>query len=195
MRTRRGGQLTDIIILILLALACSVVAWRQESWGEGVRILIMLTAVLFLALAIFAAITWIQYNLAVVAEARNKAGMYSERVALLAQISQMNPEQLELVNSYVPVVDLIVGDHGPLQYLRITGGQSIPLPFIEKYINLGTANEFYSIRNLTSKSEQAWAMQFIDYATMMGWAQKPAGNQPAKWLDYNRAVTAIWGEG
>lgn len=192
MRNRRN-ELTETIILILLALLCAVVAWKQEQWGDVVRICFMLAGVIFLVMAIFAAVLWIEYKIAIVQEARNRAGQWSERVALLNQIGQMNDSQLALVNNYVPVLELIAGDGGPAIYLRVGQGELVPRVFLEKYINLGTQSEFYPIRNLTSKNEQGWAMQFISYAVMMGWAQNPAGNQPAKWLDYNRAINSIWG--
>lgn len=190
---RRRNELTETIILILLALICSVVAWKEEQWGDVIRICFMLAGVIFLVMAIFAAVLWIEYKIAIVQEARNKAGMYSERVALLDKISQLNESQIAVINNYVPVLEMIAGSNGPLEYLRVGQGELVPFPFVEKYINLGTVDEFYPVRNLSSKNEQAWAMQFISYAVMMGWAQNPAGNQPAKWVDYNRAVTSLWG--
>lgn len=184
--------MAEIIILILLALALAVVAWRNEDWNLGVRILLMLGAILFLALAIVASISWIQYNAAIVDEQRQRAAALSERVRFAMELGHLAPEQLAALGKYAPAYEVISGEGGPVYLWRCIGGELISRTFIRRYINQGTETELYPVRNL-DREERQQAMDLIADWHQRGWCALPAGNQPAKWTHRAEALQQIFG--
>lgn len=192
MRNARGVTVTELILFILLALLLAVVAWRQDDWNLGVRILLMLAAILFLALAIVAAAMWVQFHLAVVDEQRAKAAAYSERVRFALALSGLNPEQLAGISKYMPAYEVISGTGGPVYLWRCIGGDLIDQDFLREYVNRGDDDYLYPVRNL-DETDREMAMRFISDAAQRGWCELPAGNRPARWLKKDEALRQMFG--
>lgn len=115
----------------------------------------------------------------------------TERVALLEQISRMDREQIEYAKTYVPVLELVAGDLGPVQWLRVLDG-AVPMSFVEEFVGLSQDGYLCPVRRYSEgSSERGWAEKFTRWAVQMGWADEAGGNRPAKWIDQQRALHAI----
>lgn len=186
--------MSEVIILILLALGLAVIAWRQEDWNSGVRILIMFGSILFLSLAIVAAVVWIEFNMAVVAEQRQRAAACSERVRYAIELKNLSPEQLAAIGKFVPATEIISGTQGRIELWRCVNGGLIPNSFIRRYINRGDDNFLYPVRNLTDEDRET-ANLFIADIVQRGWASAASGSRPARWIEKDEAILQIFGSG
>ena len=185
MTKQKGVTVGEIVLLILLALALAVVAWRNEDWNEGVRMILMFGAIIFLALSIMAIILWMQYNQTVTAA-------LSERVRYAMELRHLSPEQLAAIGKYVPAYEVISGTQGPVYLWRCMGGGLVTRTFIRSYIAQGSDAELYPVRNL-GREEREEAMLLIEDWAQRGWCTLPAGNQPGKWINRTDAIRQIFG--
>ena len=103
-QTRGTLSVTPVIILTLIALLLFVLVWREETWPLSVRLTLMVAGIFFLAFALAAAIYWIQYQQAAVADRWAIAAAHTEEVVRLEIISRMTPEQLFYAQRYAPAV-------------------------------------------------------------------------------------------
>jgi hypothetical protein len=187
---RRRSTLGDTILLTLLALAFFVIAWRQEGWPMPIRLMLAGVGVFFLALAIYAAVVWIELN---AAEVRRAQTLASPEIMLAEKISRWNPDTATAFMQWrIPIETIIAGETGPLRLLRCSD-QDVPLSFIEEWLPRGKGDYLPAIRDLTSDRDRNYASAFESFAYQRGWIELPAGNQPARWVNYGGFEKSVYG--
>jgi hypothetical protein len=194
MSKRKVVSVAEIIILILIALAFAVVAWRQNDWQIEIRFILMAGAIIFLAVAIMAIIIWMRYGDAVVEEQRQKAYSCSERVRLVMELAHLNAEQIAALGQYAPVVELAGGggSHAPIQVWRLIGGGTTTIEFIRRYIEMGDDVNLCAIRDVAD-SDRETVRQIIADFVQRGFCRPPRGNLPAQWIDKAGAMVQLFG--
>ena len=184
----------DLIILIMAALICAVIAWRQTDWMMEVRLLLVLAAVVFLALAIAAALAWMQLNAAIIEEQRQRAYACSERVRLVMELRYLNPEQLAALGKYTQVIETLSHDADvtPIPCWPLMGGGKTTKAFIQRFIGMGDERDLPAIRALDDDDVDQ-ARQVIADFVQRGWVRPARGNQPAQWISRDSAINQIFG--
>lgn len=170
-------------LLIALVLVCT---WRWYAVWEP-----LLFAAAAFGFACLYLADWLTWRFGERLHEIQNARSMSERVKMLEILSGLTSEQLELLNEYAPVMEVIAGNSGPIYQLVVLHDHAIPMTFIEQYLSLGDQVSMYPIRRLRSEQEREWAAWFVEYMTMMGYAQPAAGNRPARWRDYRGAIRAL----
>lgn len=195
MQKRKVVSVGEIVLLILLALAFAVVAWRQEDWQIEIRLILMFGAIIFLAVSIVAILIWVQYNAALVDEQRQRAYACSERVRLVMELGKLSPEQIAALGQYAPVVELAGGggSHAPIQMWRLIGGETASLEFIRRYIEMGDDVSLCAIRDVAD-SDRDQARQVIGDFIQRGWIRPAVGNRPARWINRAEAMGQLFRE-
>lgn len=191
-----GITVPQIILLVLVAALLMVMVWRQEDWAMPVRLTIAGAAILLLAVAIVAIVAWAQYNAAVIDEQRQRAWACSERVRLVMELANLNPEQLAALGQYAPIVELAGGEsvHEPIQLWRIMGGsgETVPVAFIRRLMEMGSETALPAMRAMPETDYQHYRLVIGDFI-QRGWLSPARGNQPARWLNRAEAINQIFG--
>lgn len=193
---RMGVTIPQIILLILLAVGLLVIVWRQEDWIMPVRLTLAFGAIMLLAVAIVAIVAWAEYNAAVIDEQRQRAWACSERVRLVMELANLNPEQIAALGQYAPVVELAGGnsDYTPIPMWRVMGsaGDTVSIAFIQRLIEMGDEVSLPAMRSLPETDYAQYKLVMGDFV-QRGWVSPARGNQPARWLDRQGAINQIFG--
>lgn len=188
------------LFLAMVAIILGIIAWRGEGIHEAIRLGAALACAVMLVVAGFMMADWIAQEFAA-RRADFRRSEVAGRVMVLDRmitILSHPPDQITAVlDRLVPTVEIVAGDSGPLELLRVGHDKLVSRALIERYINLGTVAEMYPLRELyrqgIGNSARDELSAFVDYAVSMGWARPAAGNQPSMWIDYSACIKAIWG--
>ncbi len=116
-----------ILFSILAAVCFAVVRYLKppDFWSFVFSSL----GVILAAAALFYSIDWIVIRIGEWREAWRRADAVSERVEVLDRLSRMTEKQLEALNGYVPVVEVLGGVPEPIIQLKTPEGL-VPYEFI-----------------------------------------------------------------
>lgn len=189
-------RLGQPILLGLLAILALVLSWQGNGIPEPVRLVASLMGILLLIAAAIATVNLLTYESNQRLAEYRRAMAISERVALVDKISHLTKDQLGMIDKYIPMVEVISGDAGPVFMLRVFGAENIPYSFVTEFLAQGDINYLAAIRNWAEGSrEREWAQHLTEHAIFSGWAVSAAGNRPARWIARNRAIKALGLEG
>lgn len=134
-----GPKLFGALLMTLLAAMCFAMAYYEEKWSEGVRVVLTVFGVIFLVFAILSAWNWIRYQgnqrykerarvLAETAEVR----IWRERKELMNLVTRLTPDQIEAISRNGMVSRALFGNLGTL----------VGLPTAYGYITFELVDEF-----------------------------------------------------
>lgn len=179
-----------ILFSILAAVCFAVVRYLKppEAWS----FLLTTLGMIFVGAALFYSLDWLMMHIGEWREAWRRADAVSERVRILDYLSHLTPMQLEALNQYVPVVNILGGTPAPVFQLKTPGGD-IPWTFITDTF-LPQCNDVY-LAPVSSWSEgshdRIYAEALTRYFITLGFAGEAIGNKPAKWLNKDAAMKWI----
>ena len=185
-------KLSAPVWLTLAALLCLILAWRQEQWADWLRLFLVCSGLLFLIVALVSLWDVVAFRANEHLLERNRANAITERVALVQALGKMNVDQLKALDHYIPMVDVISGDAGPIYVLRLPMNEECPMMFVKEFIRSGDDEYLQSIRSYREGTrEREYAQMLTSWMTFQGWVSGAAGNRPARWVDKERALRAL----
>lgn len=186
---RKGVQLADFVILILLALALAVIAWRAEELKD-VRFLFVLGALFFLAAAIVIGIQLIQQNAANTYKLRKEAEASTPAVLVMQYAVRLQPWQASALEQLGPgLIAAIPDGYESPQIYRLQNGNSTTLDFIRRVVDF-TGDEVLTIRDIKPE-DRAEARELVNDFIRQGWVKAARGQNAAKWINKQAAIAAL----
>jgi hypothetical protein len=185
-------RLSTPVYLTLLALLCLILAWTQDRWADWLRFFLGCAGMLFLIVAIFSLWETFTFRANERLVEYQRAMAITENVAMLQALGKLNPEQLKAIDRYIPTVDLVAGDIGPLYILRLPMNQECPMTFVRDFLRSGDDDYLQPIRSYAEGSRQReYAQNLTSWMHFQGWCDEAAGNRPARWTNKARALRAL----
>jgi hypothetical protein len=185
-------RLSTPITLSLVAVLALAVAWRQPNLPDWLKTVLIWSGFILLFFALITLANWMAeaYTSRVnnLQEARSK----TERVELLKIIAKMTPDQVQVIEHWTPVVEVLVGTTtGPVFQLKTHSG-TVPMAFVSEFLDAGTEFNLAAVRSWPDKTiGRRYAQEVTDFLIYLGFAAPAAGNQAARWVDYQGAMLAL----
>jgi hypothetical protein len=185
-------RLREPIVMLLAAAICLILAWEQERWPDWVRIILVVAGVVLLAAAGLELVDWVWYAYNARLGELMAARAQTERAALVEVISRMTPEQISVMSSFAPVVEVLTGlSGGPIYQLRTQTGL-VPLGFVEEFLSRAEPGFLAPVRSWgEGTTARRYAEEFTGFMCYLGFAEAAAGSRPARWIDEAGAMAAI----
>jgi len=184
-------KLATPICLGLVSSICFLAAKQGENWPEWIREFLAFCGIVMAVGATVTAVNWMAHNYAARLLEVNRATAMTERTMLLDKLQRLSAEQIGVLNSYVPVIEILGGAPGPIYVLR-TGDDKIPMTFIEGFINRGDGGYLCPVGTWSEGSrEREWATSFTRWVILLGFAEEASGNRPARWVNVKTALQWI----
>lgn len=185
-------KLSVPIILILLAVLSLMLAWKEASWPDWARGLLVIAGLVLIVAGALELVNWIAWNYTARLTEYREAVSMTERVKLLEKIANMTPDQISVISKYAPVVEIMTGaESGPIFALKTHTG-NVPWSFVEEFIQHGSQSNMAPIRGWSEGTAgRRYAEDFTGFMIYLGYAEESHGNQSARWVDYHGAMKAI----
>lgn len=155
---------------------------QEFTFWRGFLILLALVLVFFGFLQV---LDWIAYKTAVRISAMRQAQTITPEIRLLETLSRIRPEQWAFAvdHGIIPVAELLTTTEGVSPFLRVIGGELVPLSFVSDYMNRSADRSPYllPVRVFSHGSrERDLAQALVNHLVTLGMAEEARGNLPPR---------------
>lgn len=184
-------KLSQPILSGVVSIFFLVLAWKQETWPEWIRISCFLLGTFGAAIMLVLLIDWITFESAVRLREWRLAASITTQTRLAQYIESMTPDQLNVLRLYVPSIIVMASGQGPNMRLE-TGIEDIPYHFIKWFIRESPQPYLIPIRDFSDGTEDyRRAVILTTWLVSMGFADPAVGPHSAKWKNLPGALEAL----
>lgn len=127
---------------------------------------------------------------------RNGVTTRTEAVRKLEIIQHFSPEQMKALAGYVPMIEALGGNMGPVLALRVLNDKTVQLDLVYAFFEACSDVELLAIRNAGRLANFSNAREQVEdltaYLVFHGFAVEGRGPSPAQWVPGGYEMAKQW---